>query len=170
MPSVRNPCLAQTVFRMLVIGHGVRETRTNGRHADRALQRFLHDQRQPVEPLAHVGVARRQPHPNARRHRDHRPDNALATRANAAASTSAPTTIRASPRMISTRPAMPGFSGAIATGTNPTDPGGIVTFSSFTCQPRDALAVHRQGNQWFEDLYGGAEPLQNPLFLANVTM
>ena len=31
-----------------------------------ALQRLLDDQRKPVEALAHVGMARRQPHPNAR--------------------------------------------------------------------------------------------------------
>jgi hypothetical protein len=51
-----------------------------------SLQRLLHNQRKPIEPLAHVGVARRQPHSNARRDRNHRRDSALAARANAAAS------------------------------------------------------------------------------------
>src|SRR5271156_2054218 len=59
-----------------------------------ALQRLLHDQRQPIEALAHVGVACRQPHPNARGDRDHRRVNVLTTRASAVASTSTPTMIR----------------------------------------------------------------------------
>ena len=59
-----------------------------------------------VEALAHVGVPRRQPHSNARRGRDHRRDSAWTTRASAAASTSAPTTIRSPPTSaISIRPA-----------------------------------------------------------------
>jgi len=37
-----------------------------------ALERLLHQQRQPVEALAHVGVAGRQPHPRPSRQRDHR--------------------------------------------------------------------------------------------------
>jgi hypothetical protein len=38
-----------------------------------ALERLLYQQRQPVEALAHVGVAGRQPHSRASRQRDHRP-------------------------------------------------------------------------------------------------
>ena len=69
-------------------------------------RRLLDEQREPVKALAHVGVARRQPHPNARRDRDHRRDSALTTRASAAASTSASTTTRSPPtRAISIRPA-----------------------------------------------------------------
>src|SRR5947209_4013096 len=37
-----------------------------------ALERLLHQQRQPVEPLAHVGMAGCQPHPAPGRQRDHR--------------------------------------------------------------------------------------------------
>src|SRR5215472_723576 len=37
-----------------------------------ALERLLHQQRQAVEALAHVGVAGCQPHPRASRQRDHR--------------------------------------------------------------------------------------------------
>jgi pimeloyl-ACP methyl ester carboxylesterase len=62
-----------------------------------ALQRLLHDQRQPIEALAHVGTARRQPHPNPRGDRDHRRVNVLTTRASAVASTSTPTMIRSPP-------------------------------------------------------------------------
>src|SRR5262245_60698066 len=36
------------------------------------LQLLLHQQRQPVEALAHVGMASRQPHPHPARDRDHR--------------------------------------------------------------------------------------------------
>src|SRR6202451_2209354 len=70
-----------------------------------ALQRLLHDQRKPIESLAHVGAPRRKPHPNGRRDRDHRRDSALTTRASAAASTSAPTRIRSpAASTISMRP------------------------------------------------------------------
>src|SRR5262245_25486247 len=37
-----------------------------------ALERLLHQQRQAVEALAHVGVTGRQPHPRTSRQRDHR--------------------------------------------------------------------------------------------------
>ena len=47
---------------------------------------------------------------------------------------------------------------------------GIVTLAIFTCQRGDALIGHKQENQWLGDFRGGAGPLQNPLFLANVTM
>jgi hypothetical protein len=40
----------------------------------------------------------------------------------------------------------------------------------FTCQSRDALIGRRQGNQWLGEFHGGTGLLQNPLFLANVTM
>ena len=61
------------------------------------LQRLLHHQRKAIKSLAHVGVAGRQPHPDARRNRDNRRDSALTTRASDDASTSAPTTIRSPP-------------------------------------------------------------------------
>ena len=61
-----------------------------------------------VETLAHVGMPRRKPHPNARRDRNHRRDSALTARANAAASTSAPTRIRSpAASTISMRPTGP---------------------------------------------------------------
>jgi hypothetical protein len=47
---------------------------------------------------------------------------------------------------------------------------GIVTLAIFICQSRDALIGRRQGNQWLGELHGRTGPLQNPLFLANVTM
>src|SRR5262249_50487180 len=37
-----------------------------------ALERLLHQHRQPIEALAHVGVTGRQPHLYPARHRDHR--------------------------------------------------------------------------------------------------
>src|SRR5688572_1577839 len=37
-----------------------------------ALERLLHQQRQAIKPLAHVGVTGRQPNPRAARDRDHR--------------------------------------------------------------------------------------------------
>src|ERR1700723_2059912 len=83
-----------------------------------ALQRLLHDQRKPIESLAHVGAPRRKPHPNGRRDRDHRRDSALTTRASAAVSTSAPTTTRSPPTSaISIRPA--GADGAIGAAAIP---------------------------------------------------
>ncbi len=39
-------------------------------------------------------------------------------------------------------------------------PNGIVTFASFTCQPRDAPMGRRQGNQWFGEPHGATEPRQ----------
>src|SRR5258705_11904793 len=42
---------------------------------------FLDLQRQAVHAAPHVGVADRQPHPNPRGYRDHRPDIALTTAA-----------------------------------------------------------------------------------------
>ena len=47
---------------------------------------------------------------------------------------------------------------------------GIVTLATFTCQPREAVIGRRQENQWLGELQRGTRPLQNPLFLANVTM
>ena len=47
---------------------------------------------------------------------------------------------------------------------------GIVTLAIITCQRGDPLIGRRQENQWVGDFHGGAGPLQNPLFLANVTM
>src|SRR5271157_740318 len=47
---------------------------------------------------------------------------------------------------------------------------GIVTLATFTCQPREAVIGRRQENQWLGELQRGTGPLQNPLFLANVTM
>ena len=47
---------------------------------------------------------------------------------------------------------------------------GIVTLATFTCQPREAVIGRRLENQWLGELQRGTGPLQNPLFLANVTM
>ncbi len=41
-------------------------------HVRITLQPLLHLQRQPHHPTAHIGVARRDPHPNVRRNRNHR--------------------------------------------------------------------------------------------------
>src|SRR3974377_578709 len=51
-----------------------------------ALERLLHQQRQPVEALAHIGVAGRQPNLYPARNRDHRCPPLLAITASAAAS------------------------------------------------------------------------------------
>ena len=47
---------------------------------------------------------------------------------------------------------------------------GIVTLASFTCQWRDALTGRTQRNQWLVEFESGAGNLENPLFLADVTM
>src|SRR5271157_3438068 len=47
---------------------------------------------------------------------------------------------------------------------------GIVTLASFTCQWRDALMGRTQRNQWLAEFESGAGRLENPLFLADVTM
>ena len=47
---------------------------------------------------------------------------------------------------------------------------GIVTFAIFTCQSSAALIGRSKGNQWLGEFHGGAGPLQNRLFLSNVTM
>src|SRR5690349_5953451 len=63
--------------------------------AERILRQFLlHQGREPVETLAHVGAPNRQPHAGSRRQRDHRRSNTLMMRSSAAASTLASTTMR----------------------------------------------------------------------------
>jgi len=47
---------------------------------------------------------------------------------------------------------------------------GIVTFASFTCQPRGALEDRMEEKQRFRELAIVANPLENRLFLASVTM
>jgi Cytochrome C biogenesis protein transmembrane region len=47
---------------------------------------------------------------------------------------------------------------------------GIVTFASFTCQPRGALEDRMEENQRFREVAIVANPLENRLFLASVTM
>jgi hypothetical protein len=47
---------------------------------------------------------------------------------------------------------------------------GIVTFASFTCQPRGALEDRMKENQRFRELATVANLLENRLFLASVTM
>jgi hypothetical protein len=47
---------------------------------------------------------------------------------------------------------------------------GIVTFASFTCQPRGALEDRMKENQRFRELAIVTNPLENRLFLASVTM
>src|SRR5271155_3673334 len=52
-----------------------------------ALQLLLNLKRQTLHAATHVGVARRNPHPNPARHRDHRSPSALTTRRSASAAT-----------------------------------------------------------------------------------
>ncbi len=47
---------------------------------------------------------------------------------------------------------------------------GIVTLASFTCQWRVVLMGRTQRNQWLAELESGAGHLENPLFVADVTM
>src|SRR5271157_3763745 len=47
---------------------------------------------------------------------------------------------------------------------------GIVTLARFTCQWRDALMGRTQRNQWLAEFESGTGHLENPLFLADVTM
>src|SRR4051812_50135510 len=49
-----------------------------------ALEHLLHQERQPVHALAHVGAAGGQPDPRPARERDHRPASAPATTAGSA--------------------------------------------------------------------------------------
>src|SRR6516162_6682455 len=59
-----------------------------------AMQHLLHLQRQRGEAFAHVGVARRQPHPNSRRDRNHRRSRTSMRRPSASTSMPASTMIR----------------------------------------------------------------------------
>src|SRR6266849_10907237 len=84
-----------------------------------ALQSLLGSQSEGVHAATHARVASRNPHPNARGNWDHRRDSTLTTRANAAASTSAPTITRSPPvSAISIRPAGVGGVGEVV-GTGP---------------------------------------------------
>src|SRR5690349_11929336 len=56
------------------------------------LERLLHQQRQPIEASAHVGVTGRQPNPYPRRNRDHRRRSPLDNAATAAVSAAGSTT------------------------------------------------------------------------------
>src|SRR5208282_1508459 len=47
---------------------------------------------------------------------------------------------------------------------------GIVSLASSTCQWRDAPMDRTQRNQWRADFESGVGHLENPLFLADVTM
>src|ERR1700760_3866956 len=62
-----------------------------------AAQHLLHLQRQRGEAFAHVGVARRQPHPNSRRNRNHRGSRASMIRRSTSTSTPASTMTRRPP-------------------------------------------------------------------------
>src|ERR1700691_6015336 len=69
------------------------------------LQDLLHLQSQARKAAPHVGVARRDPDPDAARYRDHRRLRTSRTRPNASASTFSSTLTRLpSPRSISIRP------------------------------------------------------------------
>src|SRR6516162_8604455 len=59
-----------------------------------AMQHLLHLQRQRGEAFAHVGVARRQPHPNSRRDRNHRRSRTSMRRPSASTSMPASTMMR----------------------------------------------------------------------------
>jgi hypothetical protein len=48
--------------------------------------------------------------------------------------------------------------------------GGVVTFAAFTCQPLGATNCRIEENQRFREPDDTAEPLENRLFLASVTM
>src|SRR3984957_12075632 len=106
-----------------------------------ALQRLLHDQRKPIEPLAHVGAPRRKPHPNGRRDRDHRRDSALTTRTSAAAPTRirSPAASTISMRPTSTRAdASTGAAGALSSETL------TGKSSNSSAPPRAALLTFRR--------------------------
>src|SRR5690606_40116828 len=95
------------------------------------LQHLLHPQRQRREPAPHVRMARRQPHPNACRDRDHRSvSSPRRIRSSASTSTSRSTmtrrpfalstSIRLLPTTGSDEPGtVAGTSGVINAGTNP---------------------------------------------------
>ena len=112
----------------------VRGRRTNGRNADRASTSPGRSARARRSPCARR-CARRQPHSNARRNRDHRRDSAWTTRESAAASTSAPTTIRSPPTSaISIRPAR-------ANGMGPGGDVGAGVGSSATFTGKNSVAL-----------------------------
>src|SRR6266852_8664862 len=85
------------------------------------LQSLLDSQSQGLHAATHIRVAGRDPHPNDRGNRNHRRDRTLTTRANAAASTSAPTITRSPPASaISIRPAgVAGVGEVVGTGPGP---------------------------------------------------
>src|SRR6266702_1390384 len=97
-----------------------------------SLERLLHQQRQPIEPLAHVGVPSRQPNLHACRKRDHRPhpsstSASAATRAGAISSATrsrrplrSTTSITAAPALRATRAPPP--SNPTTTGEKPPPP------------------------------------------------
>src|SRR6202051_5406439 len=82
-----------------------------------ALQTLLNRQSQALHAAAHVGVARRDPDPDAARYRDHRRLRTSRTRPNASASTFSSTRPRVpSPSSISIRPRR--FRAGIAAGAS----------------------------------------------------
>src|SRR5439155_22619372 len=82
-----------------------------------AAQHFLDLQRQRRKALAHIRVARRQPHANARRQRDHRCRSALITRASTAVSTSLPAINPQPPgSSVAIRPAIDNITACAGTG------------------------------------------------------
>jgi hypothetical protein len=89
-----------------------------------ALQVLLHEQRQPLHPLPHVGVAHRDPNPRARR--DHR--SAISTADAKAGDAEA---------AMLTRP-LPGSSTTIATKGDGAPPGSLVSTASAKPGPGNA--------------------------------
>src|SRR5665647_2725658 len=101
-----------------IVPYGFNErTAASAEHEDVAGERitaetFLHEQRQTLHALAHIGVAGGDPDSHACSDRDHRRSRTCSTRDSAAASTPASTITRRSlPTIITIRP----FTGAAAT-------------------------------------------------------
>src|SRR5262245_8895231 len=106
-------------------------------------QRLLHQQRQSIKTLAHVGVPGRQPHPRPARGRDrHR-------RAAASAAITADTVAGSTAPVIRTRaPPANSISTAPAVATGGTGAGAIVTAANVNSPPARLHRSRRQRYNW----------------------
>src|SRR3954453_14028536 len=128
-----------------------------------ALEHLLHQERQPVHALAHVGAAGGEPHPCPTRERDHRPARARSAAATTAGSTapeirtrSPPaSSISISPEKAGTASAtVGGVAGVISTAAKPGTPA-AGTARSIPAPARYSL---RQAKSWLGLPHAGGRP------------
>src|SRR5262249_40144222 len=116
-----------------------------------ALELLLHQQRQAIKPLAHIGVAGRQPNPRARRERNHRRRLLFASAlisADTVAASTAPV-IRIRPPVANSISTVPARSGA-ATGEGRAIVPGSAAIATALKAPACARSQSccRQWNNW----------------------